>query len=347
MIDGFIKIGIIGFGRMGITHYSIINSHPKVKIIAIADTSDTVLKLLKRNISEINVYSSYITLLEEEELNAVLVCTPPNLHYPIIKICAYKGIHVFVEKPFTTQYTMAIELAQIFSKKNLINQVGYVNRYNDIFSKARFFLEHSLVGNIVRFRSEMFSSTIIEPEKSTSWRSVRESGGGVVFEIAAHSIDLVNYLIGKPDKIIGSSLNIIFSKNIEDAVSSTLLYKNGINGTIYANWSDESYRKPINKIEIFGKLGKILADQFSLKIFMKYPNREFKLHKGWNTLYITDVFKPVPFYVRGNEFTRQLYSFIECIVSGDNTNLCSFEEASKTLNVIEEIFKDFNNTSSL
>ena len=63
--------------------------------------------------------------------------------------------------------------------------------------------------------------------------------------------------------------------------------------------------------------------------------------KGWNTVYITDVFKSVPFYVRGNEFTSQLYHFIECIQNNEKINKCSFQEASKTLCVIDDIFNDF------
>jgi predicted dehydrogenase len=198
------------------------------------------------------------------------------------------------------------------------------------------------VGDIIRFRSEMFSRTVTEPEKGSNWRSSRETGGGVVFEMASHSIDLVNYLFGKPDRITGSRMDKIYSKNIEDAVSSTFLYRNGITGTLYVNWSDESFRKPTNKIEVFGRKGKILADQYSLKVYLRDENPEENMRQGWNTLYITDLFKPVPFYVRGNEFTSQLYSFVDCIESNQNLNRCSFAEAGKTMQVIEDIFTDYN-----
>lgn len=342
-----IKIGIIGFGRMGITHYSIINSHPNVEITCVADTSNLILSLLKKYISGLNTYTDFHELLNIENVDAVLICTPPNLHYEIIKLCAEKNIHVFVEKPFTTEYSKAKELSDIFNKKGLINQVGYVNRYNDVFKKTKEFIDKSLIGEIIRFRSEMFSRTIIEADDNSGWRAKRESGGGVVFDMAAHSIDLVNYIIGIPDKIIGSNLNVIFSKDIEDAVSSTFLYKNGITGTIYVNWSDESYRKPTNKIEIFGKKGKILADQHSLKIYLKEANKQYNLREGWNTLYITDIFESVPFYVRGNEFSRQLYNFVEDISNNKNQNLCAFKDGANTLEVIEGIFSDYFNNGRI
>lgn len=347
MTGDLIKIGIIGFGRMGITHHSIINSHPKVVITSVADTSGLVLGLLKKYVPEINTYTDYKKLLDKESLDAVLICTPPQLHYPIIKLCADKGIHVFVEKPFTTEYKLAQELADLYEKKQLINQVGYVNRGNVMFAKTRSFIEEGLIGDVIRFRSEMFSRTVVEPEKSSSWRSKRESGGGVVFEMASHAIDLINFVVGKPDKIVGSCMNIIFSKEIEDIVSSSFIYNNGITGTLYVNWSDESYRKPTNKIEIFGKNGKILSDQYSLKVYLKEANTKHKLRQGWNTLYVTDLFEQVPFYVRGNEFTSQLYSFVQCIESGNRQSICSFNEGAKTLEVIEGIFTDFNNNGKI
>jgi len=114
-----------------------------------------------------------------------------------------------------------------------------------------------------------------------------------------------------------------------------------MSGTIYINWSDTSYRKPTNKIEIFGDVGKILADQHSLKIFLNKPNEKYKFRQGWNTLYITDVFKPVPFYVRGNEFTRQLWHFVACIQEKEKTNDCTFADGVNTLEVIEYIFNDY------
>jgi len=342
-----IKIGIIGFGRMGITHHSIINSHPDVQVMAVADTSGLVLNLLKKYIPDIHIYNDFNKLLDKEELDGVLVCTPPQLHHPIIMLCAEKGIHVFVEKPFTTEYEKARELSQLFQEKGLVNQVGYVNRYNDVFSKARSFIESGLIGEVVRFKSEMFSRTVVEAEKGSNWRSKRDSGGGVVFEMASHAIDLINYIIGKPDKITGSSMNNIFSLEIEDAVSSNFIYKNGISGTLYVNWSDESYRKPTNKIEIFGKEGKLLADQHGMKIYLKDANEEHQLRQGWNALYITDVFKSVPFYVRGNEFTSQLYNFVASIASRDEKNLCSFNEGAKTLDVIESIFSDYNTNGKI
>lgn len=341
-----IKLAIIGVGRMGITHYSIINSHPDVVIESIADPSTLILTWMGKYLP-VKTFKDYNELFDKTSPDAIIVCTPPNLHFPIIQKAAQRGIHVFSEKPFTTKFKEASELTRMYEDSHLVNQVGYVNRFNDVFCKTKELIAKGVIGEIIRFKSEMFSCTIIDSEESSGWRSSRESGGGAIFEMASHAIDLVNFLIGKPDKVSGSSLNQIYSKNVEDAMSSTFLYKNGASGTIYVNWSDMSYRKPTNKIEIFGKGGRILADQHSLKIFLNKPNKEFNFRQGWNTLYITDLFEPVPFYVRGNEFTRQLYHFIDCIQDKEKKNKCTFKDGANALEVIENIFNDYEQNNKL
>lgn len=336
-----INVGIVGFGRMGLTHYSIINSHPDVVITSIVDTSSLMLSMMKKYIEGIHTYTDYNELFDKENLDAVIICTPPALHYPVAIKAAEKGVHVFSEKPFTTKMKQADELATIFEKKHLVNQVGYVNRCNDIFQAVREYIQDGVIGDVIRFKSEMYSCTITKSEEGNTWRDSRENGGGAVFEVASHAIDLVNYIVGKPNKVTGSSLTQIYSKNVEDAVNATFLYKNGISGTLNVNWSDDSYRKPTNKLEIFGSKGKIQADQHSFKVFLKKELPSYNLHRGWSTRYITDVFKPVPFYVRGNEFTSQLYQFIECINDRTKINPCSFRDATDTLEVIEAIFNDY------
>jgi scyllo-inositol 2-dehydrogenase (NADP+) len=335
-----IKIGIIGMGRMGITHYSIINSHPLVEIIAVADTSKITLDVLKKYIPNVQVYKDYRELIDASKPDAILVCTPPNLHYEIGLYAYDRGIHAFIEKPFTNDDKKAKDLKDKFESGGLVNQCGYVNRFNDIFMTARKYIQAGLIGEIVRFKSEMFSCTVTKKEEAESWRSFRENGGGAVYEIAAHAIDLVDYMLGVPDRITGTSMNRVYSKHVEDIVSSTFIYKNGCSGTLYVNWCDTSYRKPANKLELFGEKGKILADQHGMKIFMNADDPVFGYKKGWNTVYITDIFTPVPFYVRGNEFTRQLYHFADTILGKTKENICTFSDGYDAQKIMHQLFYD-------
>lgn len=340
---GKLKIGIIGAGRMGITHLSILGPNPNIKITAISEPGKLIGSLFEKYFSGFTVYSDYNEMLQKEKLDGLLVCTPPNLHKSICLPAINKGINLFVEKPFTTSFNDASELAVLIKEKNLVGQVGYVNRFNDMFIKAKELLKDGIIGDVIRFRSEMFSFTISKPDDGEGWRGSIESGGGCLFEMGSHAIDLVNFLIGVPDKVSGSLLNKVYSKNVEDIVSSSFYYNSGIAGTLYVNWCDPTYRKPSNKIEIFGSEGKMLVSQHELKIFLKSENLNHKYRKGWNTIYITDVFKNVPFYVRGNEFTSQLFYFVDNIIDKSKPNICSFSDAASTQRIIEEIRNDAKN----
>lgn len=338
-----LKVGIIGAGRMGITHHCIVNSRADVTVAATADPSIVMNKLLGKY-AGVKTYKDYKALLAGETLDAVLVCTPPAVNHEVLRAVHAKGLHAFVEKPFTLSAAQGRELAGLFEAGRLVNQVGYVNRFNNVFAKTRAMLEDGLIGQIHRFRSEMYSSTIVREQGDEGWRSTHANGGGALYEMASHAIDLINFLFGKPDLVKGSSLSRVYSKAVEDIVSSTFLYRSGVSGSIYVNWSNSSFRKPTNKIEAFGEGGKLQADQHGMKIFLKEANAVYGLRAGWNQLYITDLFENVPFYLRGNEFTAQLYDFVDAIQAGGRATRCSFADAADTLGVIDAIFADWRQT---
>jgi predicted dehydrogenase len=191
----------------------------------------------------------------------------------------------------------------------------------------------------------MYGPTVLKDTKG-NWRGKTQMGGGCMYEFASHCIDLVVYLLGEPEKVAGSIMQSIYSSGVDDLVISNFIYNSGCSGTIMVNWSDETYRKPTNIIKIFGTKGKIIADKHAYKVFLKEENRDRGFHKGWNTRYITDFAKSVRFYVRGNEFTRQLDYFVNCIKEESHNNISSFEEAHKTDVIMENVRHDSARTLS-
>lgn len=337
-----IKLGIVGAGRMGITHFSIANAHDRAAVVGVADPSKLVTAMLGKY-TKVGTYKDYRGLLKGEALDAVLVCTPPALNPEILEAALDAKLHAFVEKPFLLSAAEGHRFAQAFDAAGLVNQVGYVNRWNDMFTKARSFVTGGLLGKPLRFRSEMFSPTIIRDPGEAGWRSTHANGGGAVYEMASHAIDIIAYFFGAPDRVGGTSLTSVWSRNVEDIVSSSLFYDNGLAGTIYVNWSDASFRKPTNKFEVFGTDGKLLVDQHGMKIHLANASPAHGLKQGWNQLYITDVHTSVPFYVRGIEYTAQLYDFIDAVATDGPSPTpvrCTFANAAANLRVIEQLFAD-------
>jgi predicted dehydrogenase len=338
-----LRAGFIGFGRMGITHYSILNTHPSVKIASVCDQSKTTLGILDKYL-EVEIYSDYQEMIDRSELDFVVISTPADSHSEIIQFALDKGLHIFCEKPFVLDTDAGAKIIAALQNRQIVNQIGYVNRFNRLFMEVKRLLDLGLIGEVKNFSSEMYGATVLKEARGT-WRSKRNTGGGCMNEFASHCIDLVTYLIGVPDRISGSVMQQIYSTQVEDLVSSTFSYNRGFSGSIMVNWSDESVRRPTNIITIFGTQGKIIADKHAYKIYLRSDNTHNGFRKGWNTRYITDFSDNVRFYVRGNEFTRQLDYFIDCIEKRSANNLSSFSEAFKTDTIIQQIIANANGST--
>ncbi len=333
-----LKAGFIGFGRMGITHFSILNPHPSVEIVSICDQSRTMLKVQEKYLG-VRTYSDYRKMINQEELDFVVISTPSDSHADIIKYSLDHDLHIFTEKPLALTEEEGQEILDKIKDKPVINQVGYVNRYNEVFIQVKKLIDSGVIGAIKNFSSEMYGATILKDAKS-NWRGKSKTGGGCLYEFASHSIDLVLYFFGKPGQITGSVLESVYSSQVEDIVLSTFAYEQGFSGSILVNWSDESYRKPTNIFTVLGTKGKIIADKHTYKIYLRDDAPQHGFIKGWNTRYLTDFAEPVRFYVRGNEFTRQLDYFIDCIEKEKQGNICGFHDAYLTDLVMEQIRMD-------
>ena len=333
-----LKGGLIGFGRMGITHFSILNTHPQVKFTSVCDSSRQMLKVVRKHLG-LETFGDYQTMLEQAELDFVLISTPTGQHAQQVQDSIGRGLHVFVEKPFTLSKQQGQEVLNLLGTNPVVNQVGYVNRHNDIFAFVRELVQTGDLGELLSFKMEMHSPTVLKGGGS-GWREKRGDGGGCLYDMASHGIDLINFIVGPPDKVGGSVMRSIHSKGVEDAVVSTFLYNSGLFGNLLVNWSDASFRKPAYKFEVFGRSGKIIADQHAMKIFFRDTPQRAGFHRDWNVRYITDMVKPVRFYLRGYEFTSQLDSFIDQILIPGKPNRSTFAEAFQTDRVIEMIVED-------
>jgi predicted dehydrogenase len=335
-----IKACVIGLGKMGISHCAIVNAHPEIELIAVCDTSAFVLEAF-RKYSSIACYSDYKVMLNENQINCVFISTPTKFHYPIVKECLGKNIHVFCEKPLALNSVEASELTEIARTKQLVNQVGYHNHFIGTFREMKRLLKEGIIGDLYHFMGEAYGP-VVTKEKSSTWRSQRSEGGGCLFDYASHVINLIVEILGQPTDAKGSQLKSVYSKGVEDTVYTTLNLKNGLQGVLSVNWSDDTYRKMSTSLTVLGKKGKIVCDATELKIYLKEEPKDSKLTKGWNILYLTDLAVPVNFYLRGEEYSAQIDHFVDRITGRAKSQLNSFESGYNTDKVIELILKDAN-----
>lgn len=336
-----IKGAIIGLGKMGLSHAAIVGANQDVDMVGVCDTSSLVLDAFKK-FTTVKTYMDYQKMLDNEKPEFVVIATPTKYHYPMVKYALEKEVNVFCEKPFTLTSVQGQELTKLAQIKGLVNQVGFHNQFIGTFRELKRLLDQNVLGELVHFSGEAYGP-VVTKEKGSSWRSNPEEGGGCLYDYASHVINLIQEVIGRPEKIFGTILKSIYSKGVEDAVYSLLKLQNGVTGTLLVNWSDETYRKMTTSLTVQGKKGKIICDATEIKIYLKEPSLTENLEKGWTIKYITDFAIPVNFYLRGEEYSAQIDYFIECIKNKDQAMYNSFEQALYTDQVIEMIVENAKN----
>jgi predicted dehydrogenase len=331
------NVGMIGLGRMGLTHLSILRSRPGVDVRAVCDPSRAMTTAL-RAVLPLPAYHDAEEMLEREALDCVVISTPSDSHARLIRAALRQGLHVFTEKPFVLSADDGAAILGDLRARPAANQVGYVNRFNAVFREVKRLLDARVLGDLRSFSSEMHAATVLEEQRGT-WRSSRATGGGCLYELGCHCIDLAIYLFGQPSRVASSVMQSVFSRDVDDLFCAQVAYDAGYSGVLAANWSDASYRKPTNVVRAFGSAGRLVADKHSYRVFLRADRPDLGLRSGWNTRYVTDLDDRVRFYVRGNEFTRQLDAFVDSVERRAADGVSTFEEAHKTDLTIAEVIR--------
>ncbi len=319
-----IRIGIVGAGKMGLSHFAIANAHPKATVVAVCDTSRYVLSVLKK-FARVATYRDFEAMIDDAGLDAIIVATPTATHYRCTELALRRGLHVFVEKPLTLSPFESRALADLTEERRRVNQVGFHNRFIGTFREARRLVHAGALGTVTHVRGSAFGPAVVEAQ-ATTWRSRRSEGGGCLSDYACHVIDLMKFVVGQPTRVTSASLESVFSTDVEDVVHATFDYPAGATGALEANWSDARVRKMTTTLAIEGTSGRLNVDRQELKV--ELPGGPFERYpRGASARYITELQEPVDYYLRGEEYSAQLDAFIEAIAQGTPSTASSFASA--------------------
>lgn len=317
-----IRIGMVGLGKMGLSHVSIVRAHPEVQFVAACDTTTYLTDVLEKY-TGLKCYADLDQMLAQEQLDAVVIATPSKLHAGMVQKALDRGLHVFCEKPFVLDVGDGERLAQLAASKGLVTQVGYHFRFVAAFQEASRIVRSGALGTVHHVRAEAYGPVVLRPKGGT-WRSAKSEGGGALYDYACHAIDLVNFVAGVPAAVSGVVRHGVFSRDVEDEVYCSLHYTNGASGQLCVNWSDESFRKMSTKLTVWGTNGRVTADRQECQIFLREaPAALPDTPAGWTVRYTTELTKEVWFYLRGEEYSGQIDYFVQSIkqhrTDGENT----------------------------
>lgn len=142
------------------------------------------------------------------DVELVVITTPPESHYSLVKVALQAGKHVICEKPFTSTLEQAEELVALAEKAKTILTVFHNRRWDGDFMTVKALMEKNVLGRIVNFNSAMDR---YKPSRqitgSRAWKEQNPAAGGVLLDLGSHLVDQALSIFGKPSTVHANILH--------------------------------------------------------------------------------------------------------------------------------------------
>ncbi|MBN1245155.1 Gfo/Idh/MocA family oxidoreductase [Candidatus Bathyarchaeota archaeon] len=321
-----LRVGVVGLGKMGLLHASILNVIPDVQLVAICEKNSFTRKLLEKIIRRVPIVGD-VTDFSGLDLDAVYVTTPIPSHFSVAKLVCQERLarNLFVEKPLTATHSESKEICTLAKQTCNVTMVGYLRRFMVTFLKAKELLSENAIGELESFTISAFSSDFCGINDNPQVSIAR---GGVLKDLGSYAIDLALWFFGDV-KIDSAMVESLTGEGAEDSVNFTVHRKSGgLKGDFSVSWCAEGYRMPEVALSISGSKGLIEVNDD--KVSFKNSTGEV------TTWYRPDLNDDVSFWLGNPEYFRESAYFVNSV----QKNLAaepSFETAAKVDFMIEAI----------
>ena len=276
-------------------------------------------------------YDEADKLINDSRVDIVYIATPPDTHRFYTLQAAAAGKPVYVEKPMARSYDECQEMIEACKKNKVPLFVAYYRRSLPRFLKVRELLTGQAIGKIRSVSVRLFISNKQDahPPANLPWRVITEiAGGGLFFDLASHTLDILDFYFGPVQEVCGLAENQANNYQAEDIVSASFIFDNGIIGSglwcFSSDWDEDV-------IEITGEKGRI-----TLSTFAQTPVRLF--HDG----------KPAVWEIAHPPHIQQPH--IQSIVNelnGKGRCPCHGEDGARTARVMDTIINSWRQKNGI
>ncbi|NQT74341.1 MAG: Gfo/Idh/MocA family oxidoreductase [Chloroflexi bacterium] len=251
-----IKVGIVGAGRQGHRRAAVLKEHDDSLLVLVADNDIKAARLLADKMG-CEATTDWEEVVKREEINAVLVCTPPQLHIPVSLAAIENGKHVLCEKPLARNPEEAAEMVAAAQDNGMKLKCGFNLRHHPGIKQAREWVEQGVIGelNFIRCRYGIGG----RPGYDKEWRADPEiAGGGQLMDQGMHALDLSRWFMGEFNEAIGFlSTSFWDVAPLEDNAFALLRTDKGQVSSIHASWTQW---KNLFSFEVYGNDGYVMVD---------------------------------------------------------------------------------------
>lgn len=210
-------------------------------------------------------YTDPISLIEDPEVNAIYIATPPSSHATYAIMAMKAGKPVYVEKPLAASYEDCARINRVSKDTGVPCFVAYYRRYLPYFKKVKELLDEGAIGKVLNIQLR-FSVPPRELDYNSSnlpWRLQPDiAGGGYFYDLAAHQLDLLQELFGVITRAHGYTTNRGGLYKTEDNISACFLFESGITGS--GSWCFVGHKSAKeDQIELIGEKGTLSFSVFT------------------------------------------------------------------------------------
>ena len=192
-----IRTAMLGTGFMGKVHTEAIRRLGNVEVAAVAGSTEEAARRFAEAYFIPKSTGDWRALVADPSIDAVHVCTPNVLHYPMVMAALDAGKHVLCEKPLTMTAAEAHELSAIALRKNLVNCVNHNLRFYPVVQYVRSMIAAGNLGEILAVNGTYFQDWLLY-DTDWNWRATAEAGGELraMGDIGSHWMDMIQHLTG-------------------------------------------------------------------------------------------------------------------------------------------------------
>lgn len=279
-----LRIGLVGFGSMGRTHaYAIRNLNYfygplpfSAMVTGLCTTNYDRACALAEEYDLGCASESFEQMLTRDDVDIIDICTPNTDHFHMIRQALLAGKHVLCEKPLCVTAEEAAEIARMERQSDRVCGTVFNNRFMAPILRAKQLIDEGRLGRILSFRIQYEHNSSTFAERAPGWKQTADFGGGVLFDLGSHVIDLIRYLCGDFESVQGLS-QIAFDThagwktNADEAFYITAKLKCGACGTLTANKLATGANDDLS-LAIFGERGSIQYDLMQPEWLYFYDN---------------------------------------------------------------------------
>ena len=357
-----LNIGMIGYGFMGRTHS---NAYAKVNHFFDLEYQPVLKAICARNGERAQAFADqwgyesvetdWRKLIERDDIDAVDICTPNNLHHEIAIAAAKAGKMILCEKPLAMDVEQGEEMCKAVEEAGVANTVWYNYRRVPAVTLAKQLIDEGKLGKIFHYRAVFLQDWTISEELPQGgealWRlDAAAAGSGVTGDLLAHCIDTAIWLNGGISDVSAMTETFIKERvhsatgekqkvEIDDACAFLAKFDNGSLATFESTRYARGH-KALYTFEINGEHASIAWDLHDLHRLSYFDHRDESTVRGWRSIHVTDGDQPymgqwwVPGLQIGYEhtFVHQVADFLDNLAKGQPTGP-TFRDALETQKV--------------